>query len=162
MNKDRVELLLKQKLISRKKLERNISKKYNELFTTHDLSDNEITNELSSFFGVSRLYLEKDFSYHFFLKFGNVIIFALFVICSFLMLFFYFNKSVDLIAILVSSLSTSLVLTMSIFYYRHFRMSVVLFIPLIFAIYLLGIFTFYYKFLGFYHRIPSIFLGTLY
>lgn len=143
-------------------MEHHISIKYNELFMTNDFSDNGTANEVCSFFGVSRHYLEKNFTYHFFLKFGNVIIISLFLIFSSLMLFLYLNKSIDLMPIFVSSLSTSIIIATTVVYYRKFRLHVVLFIPLILAVYLLGIVTFYYKILGFDHRVASIFLGTLY
>ncbi|HHT67107.1 MAG TPA: hypothetical protein GX010_02645 [Erysipelotrichaceae bacterium] len=137
----RIELLRKQKLISKKNLEKRIGEYSSK--SSDEKEDEEKIEKAAAFFNVSTNYLKSDFNYHVFLRFGNIFI-SVFCLISTLVMLLTFNINQDghLFTNFLISVFVFLTICPILFYYRHFRLSLLLFIPLFISIYLIGYYSF--------------------
>ena len=143
MIKERILLLLQQKLISKRKFEKKTGLNISSSFSDSSFSDDPREGAVSNYFNVSKTYLNEIFDYNFLLKFGNFFIIGIFIVSLIPLIVVYANKSIDTIYLLISSIMACVFLIPTMLFYRRYRLCVLLLIPLFFAFYLLGLFTTY-------------------
>ena len=129
MNKNTVDLLRKQRLLSKKRVT-SLNKEKDE-------------EKLSSYFNVSKDYLDKDFNYHIFLRFGNPFIFSLTAVCLIAMVStFFISEQGDTFVNLLVSIFCFFAIFPTFLYYRRFYLHYLLLLPLFLSIFLIGYWSF--------------------
>lgn len=160
MIKENILLLLKQRLISRWKFEKETGLNIKESFSCdYDSCDDAKIAIISKYFNVSKTFFGKKLRYNFLIKIANLLISIVFLASLAPLIFIYANKSVDLIYLLITPLITCSILVPIMIYYRKFSLSVLLLIPILFSFYLLGLYTMYTGVLKFDGRLTNILLG---
>ena len=144
MIKEHIELLLKQKLISKRKFERETTFKIDKSVSDDSFSEKAKQEIISNYFNVSETYLNEKINYNFLLRFGNVFIICIFIAILIPLTIIFLNKSIDTIYLLIGPIIACSLLVPTIIFYRNYKLIILLMIPLFFAFYLLGLFGVYY------------------
>ena len=139
MNKEIIDLLLQQRLITKRNFERKTGLSYSDFSIDKPKNDDTILREqLSSFFNLPEEVFDCDKKPNFFLKHGNLFIFIVSLLSISSLIIAYRNRF-PIISITISSINM-LVLLSTYFFYRKFLASILLVILFFYSVFLLGLF----------------------
>lgn len=139
MNKEIIDLLLQQRLITKRSFERKTGLSYSDFSIDKPKNEDSLLREqLSSFFNLPEEVFDCEKKPNFFLKHGNLFIFIVSLL-SISSLIIAYRNIFPIVSLTISSINM-LVLLSTYFFYRKFLVSILLIILFFYSVFLFGLF----------------------
>ena len=139
MNKEIIDLLLQQRLITKGNFERKTGLSYSDLFADKPGNeDSKLREQLSSFFNLPEEIFDCDKRPNLFLKHGNLFILIIILLSISTLIIAYTNRF-PIISIAIIS-SNMIILFFTYFFYRKFLASLILILLFFCSVFLFGLF----------------------